>query len=137
MGRYRLLEHTADMGLEAWGETREELYIQAALALREILMGKTILAAEHSVDIHTDGGDDAELLVNWLAELVFLAECRHFLPTGFSLKFKGDQLFARVGGQTFDPAFLPLEREVKAVTHHQVLAEETSQGWHGRVYLDL
>ena len=137
MGCYRLLEHTADMGLEAWGKTRTELFIQAALALREILVDKAIPTSENTVDIHVDGGDDAECLVNWLAELVFLFECRHFLPADFILKFKGDQLFARMTGQTFDPAHLPAEREVKAVTHHQVVAEETPQGWHGRVYLDL
>ena len=30
MGQYRLLEHTADMGIEAVAETREELFAQAA-----------------------------------------------------------------------------------------------------------
>jgi len=137
MGRYRLLEHTADIGLEAWGKTRAELFIQAALALREVLIGQSVPTSESTVNIHVDGVDDAERLVNWLAELVFLFESRLFLPASFILDFEGEQLFAQVAGQIIDPAQLLIEHEVKAVTHHQILAEQTPQGWHGRVYLDL
>lgn len=137
MGHYQLLEHTADIGLEAWGNSRVELFIQAALALRNVLIGKVVPKNEQTVAIYVDGGDDAERLVNWLTELVFLFECRHFLPADFMLKFRDNQLFARISGQTIDPARLPVEHMVKAVTHHQVIAEETPQGWHGRVYLDL
>ena len=137
MGRYRLLEHTADMGLEAWGKTRTELFIQAAFALREVLVGKSVPASESTVTIQVEGMDDAERLVNWLAELVFLFESRLFLSANITLDFAGEQLSAQITGQIIDPEQLLIEREVKAVTHHQVLVEETPQGWHGRVYLDL
>ena len=136
MGHYRLLEHTADIGLEAWGDTRAELFIQAALALREVLVGTSVPTNESTVSIQVDGMDDAERLVNWLAELAFLFESRRFLPADFILVFEGEQLSAQVTGQIAGPKLLP-EREVKAVTHHQVMAEQTPQGWHGRVYLDL
>lgn len=137
MGHYRLLEHTADIGLEAWGASRAELFIQAALALRKVLVGKSAPTSERTLNIHVDGIDDAELLVNWLAELVYLFASRRFLPANFILEFEGEQLDAQVMGQIVDPTQLLMEREVKAVTHHQVLAEQTPQGWHGRVYLDL
>jgi SHS2 domain-containing protein len=39
MGTHRLLEHTADMGIEASGETLEELFAQAAYGLMEIISG--------------------------------------------------------------------------------------------------
>lgn len=137
MGRYRLLEHTADIGLEAWGKTRTELFVQAALALREVLVGKSVPASESTVNIQVDGVDDAERLVNWLTELVFLFDSRLFLPANFTLDFEGERLSAQITGQIVDQAQLLIEHEVKAVTHHQVVAEQTPQGWHGRVYLDL
>lgn len=138
MGHYQLLEHTADIGLEACGETRTELFIQAALALREILVGKSAPTGENNLSIRVDGVDDAELLVNWLGELVFLFESRLFLPATFVLHFEGKQLAAEVKGQTMDPTQLEVTGEVKAVTHHQVVAEQTPDGWwYGRVYLDL
>lgn len=137
MGHYQLLEHTADIGLEAWGDTRTELFIQTALALREVLVGNSKPANESTLSIRVDGVDDAELLVNWLGELVFLFESRLFLPATFVLQFEGEQLAAEVTGQTIDPTHMEVTGEVKAVTHHQVVAEQTPDGWYGRVYLDL
>ncbi|WP_305042264.1 archease [Geoalkalibacter sp.] len=137
MGHYRLLAHTADMGLEAWGESRAELFVQAALALREVIIGQATVRETRHLAFTLSGGDDAELLVNWLAELLFHFECRHFVPAGFILEFSDTQLHARVRGEDFDPERHPVEREVKAVTHHQVLVEKTPEGWHGRLYLDL
>lgn len=137
MGRYRLLEHTADIGLEAWGGSRAELFGQAALALREVILGQAPVGEARGLEFFLSGDDDAELLVNWLAELLFHFECRHFVPAGFILEFSDEGLHARVRGEDFDPQRHPVEREVKAVTHHQVLVEQTPEGWHGRVYLDL
>jgi SHS2 domain-containing protein len=34
---YEILEHTADIGLRAWGETREALFENCALGLADIL----------------------------------------------------------------------------------------------------
>jgi SHS2 domain-containing protein len=138
MDHYRLLEHTADIGLEAWGESREALFTQAALALREVILGnRARVSTGRSVQVEISGGDTAELLVNWLSELLFQFECRDFLPAEFILEFEDDSLVARIRGEDFDFQRHPVEREVKAVTHHQVLVEQTAQGWHGRVYLDL
>lgn len=137
MGHYQLIEHTADIGLEAWGETRTELFIQAALALREILVGTTAPTSKSRLHIKVDGADDPELLVNWLGELLFLFENRRFLPATFVLDFKGEQLCAEITGESMVSTQLESEREVKAVTHHQVVAEQTPDGWHGRIYLDL
>ncbi|UWZ78298.1 archease [Geoalkalibacter halelectricus] len=137
MGHYRLLEHTADMGLEAWGQSREELFVQAALALRAVMMGAARVESRRSISLDVEGFDDAELLVNWLAEVLFHFECRRFVPAGFILEFSAEGLHAQVQGEDFDPDRHTVEREVKAVTHHQVLVEQTPQGWHGRVYLDL
>lgn len=137
MGHHRLLAHTADIGLEAWGETRTELFAQAALALREVIIGRAAVRNNEVRTLAITGEDDAELLVNWLSELLFLFECRQFLAAGFILEFEQGALHARVSGETFDAQRHPVQREVKAITHHQVLAEQSAAGWHARVYLDL
>jgi len=102
-----------------------------------VIFGQVAVRETRPLELTLSGGDDAELLVNWLGELLFHFECRHLVPAGFILEFSGGELRARVQGEDFDPARHPVEREVKAVTHHQVLVEQTAQGWHGRVYLDL
>jgi len=137
VNRHRQLEHTADLGLEIWGDSRSELFAQAAVALREVIVADAPVSPRKTQDIEVSGADDAELLVAWLSELLFLFECRGFLAADCQLEFGEGCLRAQVKGEPFDPQRHPLEREVKAITHHQVLVEESGGVWHGRVYVDL
>jgi SHS2 domain-containing protein len=46
-------------------------------------------------------------------------------------------LAAVVRGERMDRARHQLRLMVKAVTYHQLALEETPQGWHARVYVDI
>lgn len=138
MGGYRLLEHTADMGIEATAETPEELFAQAAYGLLEIITSLSQAAAREERVVEITGGDRGELLVNWLNEILFLFENRGFFPADFEVEEAGStRLKARIRGEPFDPQRHPIEREVKAATYHQLTAEKTDGGWLARVYVDL
>ncbi len=137
MNRHRQIEHTADLGLEIWGDSRSELFAQAACALREVIVAEAPVNPRETQEIEVSGSDDAELLVAWLSELLFLFECRGFLPSECKLEFGENCLRAQIKGEPFDPQRHPLEREVKAITHHQVLVEEKDGQWHARVYVDI
>ncbi len=137
MGSFRLIEHTADMGLEASGESRAELYIQSALALREILAmtGGTPLEER---EVEVKAGDAAELMVKWLNEILFLLEMKGFFPVAFRIeKVTAEMLRARVIGEPFDPERHSVEREIKAVTYHQLRVEKSDGVWHARIFVDL
>ncbi|HXV19947.1 MAG TPA: archease [Desulfuromonadales bacterium] len=138
MGTHRLLEHTADMGIEASGETIEELFAQAAYGLLEIIAGTPQALCREERIVTVEGGDAEELLVNWLNEILYLFEIRRFFPLDFEIEeVRGNRLLARVRGEPFDPQRHPVEREVKAVTYHQLRVEKTDGLWHARVYVDL
>ena len=138
MNRFELLEHTADMGIAAEAETRAELFRQMALGLRQIITGCVDIRAEIYVEVEVTGKDDEELLVSWLGELVFLMETRLFLPAEIDIRdVKEHSLKARLGGETYVPGRHYLEREIKAVTYHQIKLEPVAEGWTARVYVDL
>jgi SHS2 domain-containing protein len=138
MGGYRLLEHTADMGIEANGETLEELFAQAAYGLLEILAGVPGAHPREEKGVTVQGGDTEELLVNWLNEVLYLFETGGLFPVDFEVEeVAGNRLRARVLGEPFDPHRHAVEREVKAVTHHRLLVEKADGVWHARVYVDL
>ena len=135
---FRLLEHTADMGIAAEGETLGELFIQATLGLRRIVSASDDIRQETELRVELQAQDLEELLVNWLGELVFLLESRQFLPASCTFdRISKQQLSARIRGETVDPARHPLDREVKAVTYHQIRVEQTDDGWRAQVYVDL
>jgi SHS2 domain-containing protein len=138
MGTHRLLEHTADMGIEASGETLEELFAEAAYGLLEIISGNPETRCREEKIVAVEGGDAEELLVNWLNEILYLFEIKRFFPQDFEIEeVRGNRLLARVRGEPFDPQRHPVEREVKAVTYHQLRVEKTNGLWHARIYVDL
>lgn len=138
MGSYRLLEHTADMGIEATGESMEELFVQAACGLREIITSLTRGEAREERTVEVEGGDREELLVNWLNEILFLFESRGFFPADFAVEEVGPaKLRGKVWGEPFDPQRHLIEREIKAVTHHQLSVQRTDGGWRARIFVDL
>lgn len=138
MNSYRLLEHTADMGIEAQGDTQAELFLQMAVGLRQIITECSDINPQIGMVVEVTGKDREELLVNWLGELVFLLETRHFLPACFTIEAIDEQhLKAHVRGEIFDPARHFLEREIKAVTYHQIRVEPIQDGWTAQVFVDL
>lgn len=138
MNRFRLLEHTADMGIAAEGENLAALFQQAALGLRQIMTDTVDIEPRQEVLIELQAQDREELLVNWLGELVFLLEDRQLLPAVFEIESATEErLRARIWGEPLDPARHELEREVKAVTYHQIRVERTPAGWRAQVFVDL
>ena len=138
MSSYRLLEHTADMGIEATAATLEELYAQAAKGLIAIIFENPSGPAVSDRVIELNGSDLADLLVRWLNEILYLVEMDHFLPCRFALDpIRNHHLRASLQGFYFKPAEMPAEREVKAVTYHRLEVRSQASGWLARVYVDL
>ena len=138
MNDFRLLAHTADMGIEATGDSRAEVFVAAAQGLKNMIFGDAPVAPRQSTPVSLDGGDTGELLVAWLGEILYLFEVRGLVPAEFVIhEITETSLRSEVRGEPFDPKRHPIEREVKAITYHQLSVERDGQGWHARVYVDL
>ncbi|MEZ4485708.1 MAG: archease [Syntrophotaleaceae bacterium] len=137
-GTYRLLEHTADMGIEAQAATLDALFVGAARGLLEVLFGQPCLAGEgQRLEVKLEAGDTEELLVAWLGEILFQVEQRRFCPAVFQFDEIGRRhLRGSITGEYQRKELVPL-REVKAVTYHRLKVEQRQDGWKARVYLDL
>lgn len=135
---YRLLEHTADMGIEAWGQDMPELFVQAAWALRSILFGNCPACCRQQQPVQLQAVDSQELLVTWLNEILFLWESCQLVLAAFNVEhLEASALQAVVSGEGFDPGRHGLEHEVKAVTYHQLQLAPEAGCWRARLYVDL
>ncbi len=139
VNRFVLLEHTADIGVEAVSGNREGLAEQSGLALRRLLFGEA--AAEPRlgpVPIAAAGNGDEETLVNWLNELLFTMVDRGVVPARIEVSHFGDgRIAGTLHGEQFDPQKFRMLREIKAVTHHQTRVDHQADHWTSVVYLDL
>ena len=138
MNDFRLLAHTADMGIEATGNSRAEVFVAAAQGLKEMIFGDAPVTPRQSAPVSLASGDVGELLVAWLGEILYLFEVRGLVPAEFVIyEITENSLRGEVYGEPFDPKRHPVEREVKAITYHQLSVERDGQGWRARVYVDL
>jgi len=135
---YRIFDHTADLGVEVTAATRGELYAEAAAALFDLMVGAATVRASASRELSVAGADAADLLVNFLRELLAV-----YYGDGFLLKacrvsgIDSRSLRAQLKGERFDPSRHRIEREIKAVTYHQAWVGQAGEGWKARVVLDV
>jgi len=135
---YILFDHTADLGLEVYGDDEGELFCNAAFALFDIMYDTEAVAVRVWRDMAVEGSDREDLLVNFLRELLYLCNGEGLLLKEFiMLRFGDHRLEGTVGGERYDPDRHRLHQEIKAVTYHQVRVEETGGGWKGRVIFDV
>ncbi len=71
---YELVDHTADIGVHAWGHTREEVFELAAEGMFSLICDPMTIATTQTVDVEVDATQPDLLLAAWLNELLFRFE---------------------------------------------------------------
>jgi SHS2 domain-containing protein len=135
---YRVFDHTADLGVEVSAASMEELYAGAAFALFDLLADLSTVRAGIVREIVVEGEDPADLLVNFLREVLYLWNGGRFLIKTCSVReVKPQRLMAVLRGEPFDPGRHRIKKEIKAVTYHQASVCETERGWVAKVVFDV
>lgn len=137
MAKYRLLDHTADLGFRCTGPTREALFARAALALADIISRTASLGTGVVREVRARGADDVHRLRAFLDEVLFLFEKQGFLAKEASVRFEDGEVVGELRGQTVDLATHPIDRVVKAVTYHGLEVRQVPKGHEATVILDL
>jgi SHS2 domain-containing protein len=135
---YRIFDHTADLGVEVTAATLEELYAGAAFALFELLTDLSSVRAGVARAIVVSGEDSADLLVNFLREILYAWNGDRFLMKACRIQeVSPRRLKALLRGEPFDPSRHRIQQEIKAVTYHQASVEKTGDVWVARVIFDV
>ncbi len=135
---YRVFDHTADLGVEVSAATLEELYAAAAFALFDLLADLSTVRAGIAREIVVTGEDPADLLVNFLREVLYMWNGGGFLiKTCLVQEATPQRLKAVLRGEFFDPGRHRIKQEIKAVTYHQASVCETAKGVVAKVIFDV
>jgi len=136
--KFEYTDHTADLGLRAYGATLEILFANAAEALLGVMVSPDTVGDRHRrlIEVHATALDD--LLVCWLNEILYLFDAQGFFCRRFEFEtMKSHVLRATVFGEPFDPARHVVKTGVKAATYHQLFVKHENDQWVCRVILDL
>ena len=138
MSPWETFEHEADVGLVVRGRDGPDLFVEAGLALYELVCD--IEAVEQRERYRLAGSADGveALLVDWLNDLVFLFEGGGVVCSGFSFESWSETAYEGVAlGEPVDPARHAPRDLVKAATYHGLSVAATADGLEARVILDV
>ena len=139
---YRFLEEIAiaDVAFEAEGRTLPEVFEASALALTEVMVDLDGVSPVVSRQVSLTAEDLETLLFRWLAEIIYLKDSACLLFSRFEVTIQEGrdwELKATVWGDQINHEKMPLKLDVKAVTYHLFVIEETPHGWRAQVVLDI
>ena len=141
MKEFEIIDHTADIGIVAYGKTKKEVFINAAKGMFEIIAGENRDLKENFYDkIKLEAKSLEDLLIAWLNELLYISEIKLVILNKFKIKELSDvQIKAEVGGTKINHLSVRIKREVKAVTYHrlEIKKEEESGLWSAQVIFDI
>jgi SHS2 domain-containing protein len=135
---HETFEHTADLGLRVRAADLDTLFAEAGVALFSALVDDlATVAAKERQEIRLQGDDRAFLLFDWLNELLFRFETKHWLFSRFEVRVTESGLEGSAWGEPLDRSRHELAHEVKAITYHGLRVEKEGAGWIAEVIVDI
>ena len=134
---FEILNHTADVGIIAYGSDTKEAFANAAKGLFSLITDLDDVEELDYRDIELTAPDQESLLVGWLNELIYLFDAEQMLFKRFDItRLSQTQFKARSYGQKVDSARHKLKTGVKAATYHMLEIDE-SNGSKVQVLFDI
>lgn len=122
MQKFEFFDHTADIGIKAYGKTLSEAFENAALAVFEIMTDTSKVKPKEIREIKVDGYDIENLLYRWIESLLVYYDSELLLFSKFDVKIDEINLIleAKAYGEKFDPNRHERRTVVKAMTYHEM-----------------
>jgi SHS2 domain-containing protein len=135
---FEIIDHTADVGIIAYGADVEELFSNAALALFSLITEPERVEEKLHLNLEVNSEDRDSLLVEWLNELIYLFDAKHILFSRFEIEsLTHNQLKATCYGEGFDPMKHKIKIGVKAATYHMLKLDKSDDGCKAQIILDI
>ena len=118
---FEIIDHTADIGIVAYGADMSQAFANAARALFSLITELNDVTEVLHRDVKLTAPDEEGLLVEWLNELIYLFDTENIIFKRFDIiKLNHTQLKARSYGEKVDKSKHKLKTGVKAATYHML-----------------
>ena len=135
---YQIIDHTADLGIIITGKDEKNLFIHAAYAMTDIMVKGDITTKTVSKEVFIKGEDFPDLMVKWLGEILYFFNGERLVLHSIEItSISPIMLSSTLILSGFDPKHHQVEREIKAVTYHQIFVDKVSDEWQARVIFDI
>ncbi len=125
---FELINHTADIGIIAYGTDIKEAFINAARGLFSLITELDNIEEVTYRDIELTSTDEETILVEWLNELIYFFDADNIIFKRFEInQINQTQLKTRCFGEEVDNSKHTIKRGVKAATYHMLKIEQNDR----------
>ena len=124
---FEIVNHTADVGIIAYGADMNQAFANAARALFSLITELDDVDEILHRDTELTAPDEESLLVEWLNELIYLFDVENILFKRFDItQLNNTRLKARSYGEKVDSSKHKLKTGVKAATYHMLKIDKAN-----------
>jgi len=138
MEAFQVLDISGDVGLTAFGKSKEEAFLNAAYGMYSLITNPETIRDKKTVSVTVEKDSPDGLLVAWLNELIFHFDTYGFIGKKITMEhFSDGKIRAGIAGEEFDPERHAGKLLIKAATYHKLRIEETNGRWEIDVIFDI
>jgi len=136
--QFEVIDHTADIGIIAYGRELGELMDNAACGMTSLMIDPGTIQTALSTKIELQEQDDVTLLVEWLNEIIYVLDAEGLIFREFAVAISaGLKLSAVCYGEKLDTARHKLKREIKAATYHNLYIVKLNNVYSANIIFDI
>lgn len=119
MKKFDLVEHTADIGIKAYGHTLAEAFVNAACGLFSIITNLHKIRMVESRVVELEEKSPEGLLFAWLNHLIYIFDAEQIVFKQCDIQeFDSRKIKAICYGEKVDPSRHEMKLGVKAATYY-------------------
>ena len=130
---YEEVDHTADIAIRVWGEDFQALLCQAAYGLYDLMGVEPMANSSAEVRFGLPQATNEDILVDFLNELLYLSDEKRQIFKDFLFTENEKEFEIQAAGCHI----LSQDRQIKAVTFHNLIVEETRHGFEAIITFDV
>jgi len=137
-GKYKTVEHTADIGIRVEAASAEELFARSACAMFDLMVNLSGVRPAQKAQVSLEADSFEELMIAWLNELLFRADVSGMFFCKFEVESVTEgSLEASVWGEPYTDARHSIGQSVKAATYHELEISHSDDGWSATIIFDV
>ncbi len=135
---FEIIDHTADIGIVAYGADVKQVFANAALGLFSLMADLDGFIEDVRREVELSAEDIEILLVEWLNELIYIFDVEHMIFKRFEIEeLTNTKIKARCFGEKIKPGKHKLKREIKAATYHMLQIGKDDGSYRVQVIFDI
>ncbi len=131
-------QHIADIGIRGCGNSVEEAFTQAAMAMTAVITDPQLVGNKTCFDVECNSTNLEFLFVDWLNVLIYEMATRHMLFTQFDIQINDGRLKANICGEQVNRKKHQPAVEIKGATLTELQVKKDKQGlWCAQCIVDV